>query len=412
MNQIWPSAMGDLRVVAFTAYAAGPMVARLLGQFGADVIKIESGSHIDPFRVLEPLPADDQGSGMGGFFTVLNPCNRSITLDLRHEQGVALIKELVSLSDVVVENFRPGVLERFGLGPSELFQVKPDLVVLRMPAMAMSPGWEDVELLGNNLSAMSGLSAISGDPDRMPVDPGVALSDYTYSPLQAMTALLAALHHRHLTGQGQIIEVAQLETACAALGTALLEAAVFGHGPERRGNRSRFTAPQGVYRCQDDNGEEQWCAITVATGEHWRSLCGVMGQPRWADDPRFASSSARLQREDEIDTCIERWTQGQNRQSVVESLQHAGIPAGPVQSPADLLERDPQLQARGYFTELPDNRGSRSLYENPAMHLSATPGASRKPAPVLGQDNDYVFSDLLGKSEDMVNSYIVSEVIG
>ena len=396
-----------IRVVDFTWYAAGPLCTRVLANHGAQVIKIESRARLDVVRIVGPKPPGNKSINVSGYFNNCSSDKLGVSLDLKKPEGLNIVKRLIGISDIVIDNFSASVLDRWGLTYENVVPLKPDVIMVRMSPMGLSGPWRDAALLGNHLAAMAGLYHLSGYPDRPPVGPGTAFADYTYNPFHAATALLAALHHRNRTGEGQLIDLSQYESTVAALGHFVLDAAANKRALKRTGNRSPYTAPHGVYRCR---GEDRWCAIAVSTDEKWQALCRALGDPPWSRDPKFATALSRLRHQDDLDAHIEVWTSQRTPREVMELLQAAGVSAGAVHDARDLVE-DPQLRARGQYPVLDHPEAGPTVYDGPTFPLSKTPGSVRRPAPLLGQHTDYVLTELLGLAEEQVNAYILEEII-
>jgi benzylsuccinate CoA-transferase BbsF subunit len=256
-------------------------------------------------------------------------------------------------------------------------------------------------------ASMAGMHALSGYPDREPIAPGQAYTDYVVNPHHSAYALLAALHFRRRTGRGQYIDLAQYESIVQTTGTMVLEYTTLGRSHERSGNRSPYAAPQGVYPClpEERNGtpEERWCAVSVEGDEEWCALCRVIERPELGDERRYATAAARADHADEIDAIISAWTAKRRAEDVMLRLQEAGVAAGVVQDSEDLLTRDPQLAARGHYRRVVHAEAGETRYDGPPFTLSACP-IELRPAPLLGEHNDYVFKELLGLSDAEISA--------
>jgi crotonobetainyl-CoA:carnitine CoA-transferase CaiB-like acyl-CoA transferase len=391
-------ALAGLRVVEFTAGMAGPWIGRFMAYCGAEVIKVESRQRPDVTRQYVPPWAPELGiqSQLSPWFTDWNAGKRFVALDLTKPEAVALAQRLVAVSDVVVENYAPGVIEKLGLGYAALRVVKPDLIMLSSSGYGGSGPYARYVTWGPNIEALSGLSTLSGFPDRP-----CTVTQYAYpdalSALHGFVAVLSALEHRRRTGRGQAIDLAQYETTASVIGDVLMEYLANGREPARRGNRSLTAAPHNCYRCR---GDDRWCAIAVFSDDEWPRLCGVMERPELATDARFATSAARLAHVDELDRLIEAWTASCDAYDVMRAVQGAGVAAGVVQTVADQLERDAQLAARGFFEEIEHAVKGRVLATGIPLGLTATPGRTTGTGAAVGADNDYVFRELLGLSAD------------
>lgn len=401
--------LAGIRVADFGWRAVAPISARMLAWGGAEVIRIESTTRHDGARLTPPLTPGVEGSyNVSAWFNNYNSNKLSISLNLRHPCGRDLALQLVSTSDIVVENFAGGVMDRLGLGFEDLRRVKPDVIMASHSLTGLSGPWQHVRGHGPMAAAMAGMHFLSGYADRDPIAPGQAYTDYVVNPHHSAYVLLAALHYRRRTGKGQYIDLAQYESIVQTTGTAVLEYTTLGRVRQRMGNRSPYAAPQGVYPCRPDEADAgqpsagRWCVISVANDDEWRILCRVMDQPDLADDPRYATFAARKQHEDELDGIIGIWTAGRRAEEVMHGLQAAGVAAGVVQNARDLLTDDPQMAARGHYRRLEHAEAGERMYDGPPFTLSASP-IDLRPAPLLGEHNDYVFTQLLGLTDDQIS---------
>ena len=392
-----------LRFIDFSWIQAGPWVGRYFANFGAEVIRIESSTRLDWARNVPGKPESVDGRHRkGALYTNFNCDKLGITLNLRHPKGLEVAKKLVAIGDIVIDNFSAGYMDRIGLGYDELVKVKPDIIVLSMPVFGKTGPRRKFGAYGNGIQAAIGLNAISGFPDRPPAI-NIALPDVGANPTHAAVALLAALHYRNRTGRGQYIELPQLESSLAWMETTVLEYTANQRVRGRSGNRSPFAAPHGAFPCQ---GEDRWCAIAVLTEEHWRAFCEVLGSPAWAENPKFCGLSARKENEDELERMVAEWTRSRTAEDVMRLLQGKGVPAGVCQTGEDLMLRDEHVKARECFIEL-DCEGGKALCENVFIGMSETPGKVRRAGPSMGQDNEYVYREILGLSEDELNDLYV-----
>ncbi|MBI2908397.1 MAG: CoA transferase [Chloroflexi bacterium] len=398
----------NIRVTDFSWVAAGPAATRILAFLGAEVITIESARRIDLVRGRPPLAEGKTGINVSGSFINYNPNKLAVTLNMRHPKGLELAKKLISISDITAENFTAGVLDKWGLGYEEQAKVKPDIIMLSMPVMGKTGPRRDFGGYGMGIQAAAGINFLMGRPDRMPVGTGIAYPDVGPNPRQAGTAVLAALHYRNRTGKGQAIELAQLESTVNYTGPSVLQFTANKTLQTRQGNRATYAAPHGGYRCQ---GNDRWCVIAVFTDTEWKAFCNVLGSPDWTRDPRFATLLGRKQNEDELDGLVEEWTQQRTAEEVMNSMQQAGVAAGIVQNGQDLLERDEHLKVRESYVVLDHPEAGKLTADAGYFKLSKTPGRIYKPAPVLGQDNDYVYRELLCLSEGEIDMYIVEGIL-
>ena len=388
-------ALEGLKVADFSWFISGPLVAKFLGDCGAEVIHIESGTKPDNMRSTLPMKDNVPGINRSAAFARYNNSKLGISLNLGNPKGVEIARRIAARADVVVENFSSGTMERLGLGYEELRKVNPDVIVVSLPMFGHSGPLAKHPGLGSQLADLIGFGNLTGWPDRPPISPPGAYTDFI-SPYYAISALMAALDYRHRTGKGQYIEVSQYEAGVHFVAPLVMDWFVHGREPPRTGNRCPVVAPHGVYRCR---GHERWCAIAAFTEEEWRSLCLAMGMPHLAYDPRFVTVIARLHNREELDELIEKWTMEHPAEEVMTLLQEAGVAAGIVCNGRDQNE-DPHLNARGFYRELEHSEIGRHRYLMPPFRLSRTPGEPSLPAPCLGQHNEHVYREILGMSDE------------
>jgi len=392
-----------IRVADFCWVQAGPWVGRYFANYGAEVIRIESARKVDWARNVPGGPETVNGKIQRGALFINFNCDKlGITLNLLHPKGVETAKKLVSVSDVVIDNFIAGYMDRVGLGYAELVKIKPDIIMLEMPVFGNSGPHSAFAGYGTGIQSAIGLNSISGMPNRRP-GLNIALPDMGPNPTHATMALLAALHYRKRTGRGQYIELAQFESSLGWMETTILDYTVNKRIRKPQGNRLPFAAPHGVYKCQ---GEDRWCAIAIFTEPEWNAFGEAIGNPQWTKEERFANLSSRKENEDELDKLVEAWTANKSPWDVMKLLQARGVAAGVVETGEDLVLRDEQYKAREYYLEL-DHPDGRAYCENTIIGFSETPCVVRRPAPVMGQDNEFVFKKILGLSEEeVVHGYV------
>ena len=382
------SVLKNIRILDFSWVLAGPYATRILADFGAEVIKVQ------------PLLPEAEDTFSRGYYSTWNRNKLGVTLNLNKPQGVALAKRLVGISDAVMENFTPRVMANWGLDYPGLKKVKPDIIMLSMSTMGNTGPWRDYVGFGPNVQAFSGITYLTSFPGKPPIGLGTSYADHI-AGLVACLALLGALEYRQKTGKGQYIDVSQLEAMSGLLGSAVLDYAVSGRQAEPIGNSSVQAAPHGVYRCQ---GDDRWCAISVLNDEEWQGFCRASDKLPWTEDKRFATVYSRLKNAGELDKLVEEWTKEHSAEEVMARLQGEGVAAGIVQSANDLAS-DPQLRARGFFIELDHPEMGKTMSDATPIRLSDTPAEYNRAAPVAGQDNDYVYKQLLGMTEDEVGEF-------
>jgi len=373
----------NIRILDFTWVLAGPYATRLLADFGAEVIKVQP---------LLPTEADDAFSR--GYYDTWNRNKLGITLNLNKPEGVALARRLAGKCDAVVENFAPRVMANWGLDYDNLKKVKSDIIMLSMSVMGQTGPQRDYVGYGPTVQALSGMTYLTSFPGKPPLGPGFSYADHI-AGLYASIALLGALEHRRRTGEGQSIDISEVEAMTSLLGGAVLDYTANEKEPEPTGNRSPLAAPHNVYPCR---GENRWCAIAVFTDEEWRGLKRALGNLSWAEDTRFATLSGRRENREELDGLIATWTQERTAEEVMSRLQENGVAAGAVQDAADLA-RDPRLKERGFFVDKPEVG---KFVDATPIRLSRSAAEYKRAAPSQGQDNNYVYGKLLGMSEEEI----------
>jgi len=400
------SLLKGIRVVDFSWVQAGPWVGRFFANYGAEVIRIESTLRMDWARNVPGDPEVLNGKHhKGALFTNVNCDKLGITLNLKHPKAIKIAWKLIAISDVVIDNFTADVMENLGLGYDDLIKIKPDIIALSMPVFGKTGPYRNFGGYGNAIWGMAGLDSLSGKLGQ-PLTASIALADFGPNPTHAAIALLAALHYRNRTGKGQFIELAQLESTACWLGPSVLDYTVNRHTATGHGNRSLYAAPHGVYRC---TGDDKWCAIAVQTEEEWASFCKAIDKQELIDDIRFSSLAKRKENEDQLDWIIEAWAIERTPEEVMTWLQDAGVAAGVVETGEDLLLYDQQAKYREYFVTL-DHPDGKTFCENTTIAFSGTPARVRRPGPVMGQDNEYVYKEILGMTEEEINKCYVDGV--
>ncbi len=395
-----------VRVADFGQIIAIPYTAQMLAWLGAEVILIETEQRLTT-RIWPPFAEAEPGVNRSGGFNMVNSSKMSCTLNLREPEGVELAKQIISVSDVVLENYSSGTMERMGLGYKDVRAVRPDVVYLSLGAFGRTGPMKDLVGFHSVINLFSGLASVTGHRGSHPRIMGGLFPD-AFSGCYCVLALLEALHHRAKTGEGQYIEVAMTEALATLLPEAVMEYTLDGTEPERVGNRHQDKAPHNVFRCQ---GEENWVAISVENDAQFQALAQAAGCPGWADDPRFATADARLRHQDELEPLVQQWTLGSQVQDVVERLQGVGVPAGPVLDSAQVLS-DPHMVERG-FVQSPDHAevGPRPMGAFAWGVDGGRPGVARS-APLFGEHNRQVMQDLLQVPDHEFERLIESGVIG
>ncbi len=400
---------GKLRVIDLSMGWAGPLVGSMLAEMGSEVIKVEDTRRYDWWRgSLSMGPPELQPHERSGVFNGVNRGKIDLTLNLAHPRGVAVLKRLVATADVLIENYSPDVMERFGLAYSTLAESNPGLVMISMPSYGAEGPERDARGYGNTVEAMAGVTGLCRyHDDDQPYTLSNALGD-PIGGLNGMFAVMVALHERERTGRGQWVELAQVEAATPLMAEELIGYQLSGNLPVPHGNRHPDHAPHGLYRCA---GDDNWIAVGAHTDEQWRALLGVLGLERLADDRRFSSAEARKRNEDALDEELSRVFLGLEAEEIAHRLAQAGVFAGQVNS-APLVIADAQVQARGFFIPIDREVVGTHLYPAPVARFSGTPLSSDRPAPLLGEHNEQVLRDVLGFSDEEIDSLEREGVIG
>ncbi|HMO96055.1 MAG TPA: CoA transferase [Tepidiformaceae bacterium] len=395
--------LSGIRVCDLTWIIAGPTATRVLADFGADVIRVEHQQAVDPIRVGRPINGERTTLNNSGFFNYFNRNKKSILLNVRHPLGMELLHKLIAVSDVVIENFSSGVLESWELGYEQQKAINPGIIYCSISGFGHTGRDKHFTTWGPTAQALSGLTLMSGLPGKPPAGWGYSYMDHTAGYYGAI-AIMMALHHRNRTGEGQHIDISQVEAGMVLTGPAVLDCTVNGRSWRREGmppgNRAwePGLAPHNTYRC---HGEDRWIAIAVRSDAEWQAMVRVMGEPAWATDAKFATNTGRLQHQDELDAGIEAWTREREDYAVMMALQAAGVPAGACQKPGDRFERDEQFKARGWWTTMPHaEMGEQSEFDGITPRLSLTPGGNRTASPLIGEHTFEVMRDLLGLSDE------------
>ncbi|MBN1849385.1 MAG: CoA transferase [Deltaproteobacteria bacterium] len=388
-------ALEGVKIADFTWAAAGPLTMSYLAHGGATVVKIESGTRSGASRSFPPR------GGEGGMISSMmfsndNSDKLSISINMKNPRGVEVAKKLVLWADVVAENFRPGTMEKWGLGYAELKKINPSIIMFRSSARGQTGPDSKVAENGITLQSLTGFTSLTGYPDKNdPTPPWGAYTDLT-APALGAVMLIGALDYRAKTGKGQCLDLSQLEAGLQFLAPAILDYHVNHLCARRMGNASSYGVPHGVYRC---SGNDRWCAIAIFDDREWKAFCRIMDKPEWLDDPRFATAIARKKNESELDHLINEWTVKHPVEEIMNLLQDNNISAGIVENSADILN-DPQIKERQFFEKLEHPHLGSFFHHGVGFRLSKTPCNPRTPGPILGQHTEHVCRELLGLGKD------------
>lgn len=389
-----------IRVLDISRVLAGPFCCMLLGDMGADVVKVERVGRGDDVRGV-----GDKVGGESLYYLMMNRNKRGVTLDFRDPRGIELLKALVAEADVLVENFRAGTMERMGCGYDVLREINPRLVMASISGFGQDGPYADYAAFDMIVQAMSGLMDLTGEPDRPPVTTGTFLIDYA-SGLYAALGILGALRARDATGLGQHVDIALLDTAFSFLITAIPEYLLLGKRMTRRGNRDRYAAPANLFTARDG----RHVFIASATDSLFPRLLDVMGRRDVLDDPRFATNEARMQHVEESEALLADWVSERTADEVVDLVRGAGLPCAKVATIDEAVE-DPQIRHRDMLVELEHATAGRVPMHGLNIHFSETQQQIRRPPPRLGEHNAEVYREWLGYSAGQVADLAASGVI-
>lgn len=414
--------LSGLRVLDMTVVWAGPFATVLLGDMGAELIRVESLQHPDTNTRGQPIvpPAARQGSG-GYYYPDKDPGDRpwnrnavfnaaarnkkSVTLDLMRPEGREVFFRLVRQSDVFIENNAADVVENLGITYDVLSKVNPALIMISLPAFGQTGPYKHFKAYAVNMEGVIGHTLLRTYPDSGPTETTATFVADAAAGASAAFAILAALRYRMRTGEGQCIEMSQAENVTHYLSQAVMDYSMNRRLQNSFGNRHPSRAPQGVYPC---SGEDSWVAISCGTDAEFEALSKVIGLPL---DPRFMTFQGRQAHHDELDLLISAWTADKDHYDIFHLLQQAGVPAGPVLHTSELFT-DPHLNARGFWEQVTHPEAGTHLYPGPIIEMTKTPLHIREPAPTLGQHNELIYKQLLGYSEDEYQQFVDTDMIG
>lgn len=389
-------ALEGVKILDFTWVAAGPLTTIPFAKYGATVLKVESIKKPDGVRATPPfLKSKTGGPNRSLNFSNDNANKYSLALNTKTEEGREIAKELVKWADVVAENMRPGAMDRMGLGYDVLKEINPGIIMFRSSMNGQTGPESKLAATGTELQGYSGFTELTGDPDKPPVLPYGAYTDLVV-PSLGVGMICAALDYRDRTGKGQQIDLSQNEAALQYLTPAFLDYTVNGVVETRKGNKSDYAAPHGVFQCA---GDDRWVTICVFHEDEWKSLVHAMGDPEWASDPKFATLVDRKHNEDELNAHITEWTKDQNAEDIMMNLQAVGVEAGAVWKSPDFFV-EPQMAERGYLTKLEIDDDVWMSHQGLSFQMNKTPYATSKPGPSIGEDTDWVVQDILKMDDE------------
>jgi benzylsuccinate CoA-transferase BbsF subunit len=385
-----------LTILAFCWAVVGPLTMKFFADHGATVIRVETRRRPCTMRSSAPYKDNVPNYNKGGYFNYYNSNILSFSLNMETSEAREIAKKLAVQCDVFMENYTPGVIEKWGLSYDELKKIRPDIIMLRQSGYGSWGPYSNLPAFGMVLVPIAGLPNFIGWPGKEPLPVGVSAYTDCISPRFATATLIAALDYRKRTGKGQLLDLSQFETAIYFITPGVLDYEVNGREPERIGNSSQYACPHGIYPCQ---GDDRWCTITVNDNEEWASLCREMGKPEYIKDKRFETFADRKQNEDELNAIIGEWTVGLSAEDIMKRLQTIGVPAGVVMNTEDVFN-DPQLNKRNIYWPMEHSEMGMFTHLGQSFQLSKTPAKAYSPSPLLGEHTEYVCTRILGMSDE------------
>ncbi len=395
-----------VKLLELGAGAAGPIATRYFADQGATVIRVESSKRPDFLRTLHLTEDNPFGLDGAPMFVLMNPNKKSIAIDLSRPEGIELVKRLIAWADVVSENFSPKAMAKWGLDYPSLRSIRPDLIMLSSCLFGQTGPQRMYPGFGGQGSALAGFNHLTGWADREAVGPHGTITD-SLSPRYVALLIAAALLYRKRTGEGQYIDVSQVEAGVYSLSEMIVRCSTGSDVMERRGNRDENAAPHAVFPCR---GEDRWIAIAVHAVSEWNRLVRVLGDPQIGNDPRFSTTSARFENQDALETRIAESTKSRDAFELMAALQEAGIEAGVVQR-ADDVNRDPQLEHRGHFQTLRHVHLGELRFEHYGIRFTENPRRIRTPGPNLGEHTQEILRDELGLREPEIAALVESGIL-
>jgi benzylsuccinate CoA-transferase BbsF subunit len=374
-----------------------PVLSHLLANFGAEVIRVESMSNLGPVRRFRPIHGDKPDPDLAMHFQSWNQCLLSAAADLTKPKALDLVKKLIAKSDIVIENYPPGKMAKYGLDYQSLCEIKPDIIYISLSAVGQNGPKKDLKTYGPSLGALTGLDSMLGYPD------GEAAFEYCYTdPIGSVTGIfyvLAALRHRNKTGEGQYIDLAQAESTTCLMGEAIMEYFMTNRERGMKGNQNPHMAPHNLYPCK---GEDRWVSIAVKTDNEWKAFCDAMGNPAWTKEKRFSDKQNRIRNQEKLDKFVGEWTKNLTPYEVMNILQTSGVAASP-QLEQDEIFNDPHYFHRKIYIEVDHPKlAGIPIYTQPWRFSDTQYRTDR--APMVGEHNDHVYGEILGLSKEEIEN--------
>jgi crotonobetainyl-CoA:carnitine CoA-transferase CaiB-like acyl-CoA transferase len=400
--------LANIKVLDFTQVRVGPQITQWLAVMGAEVIRVETKLRPESFKMTgNPGNLTAPTKNRVGYFASLNYSKKSITINMKTPKSFDLVKDLLKHIDIVAENYRTGVMERWGMGYADLKKINPGIILVSASGFGRTGPMKDEPAYAPVIDGFSGFSYVNGYPDGEPAEAGARGYSDSIAAYQGVFAVMAALYHRSKTGEGQFLDLSMSEADVAFAPEAVIEYAVSGRIQQRLGNSDKYMAPHGVYRCL---GEDKWIAIAVSNEKEWAALCKAMGNPKWTKEPKFAGMANRRTNKDALDKFITNWTATQEHYAAMNLLQAAGVTAGASLNVEEFCE-DPHIKAREDMVDIeyPDKTKIRRL--TLPWKLSGYGKGNYTHPPAAGEDNQYVFGELMGLSDEKIKELEKEQII-
>ena len=400
--------LADIKVLDFTQVRVGPQITQWLAVMGAEVIRLETKLRPESFKMTNnPGNITAPVKNRVGYFASLNYSKKSITINMKTPKSFDLVKDLLKHIDIVAENYRTGVMERWGMGYNDLKKINPGIILVSASGFGRTGPMKDEPAYAPVIDGFSGFSYVNGYPDGEPAEAGARGYSDSIAAYQGVFAVMAALYHRSKTGEGQFLDLSMSEADVAFAPEAVIDYSITGRIQQRLGNSDKYMAPHGVYRCL---GEDKWIAIAVSNEKEWAALCKVMGNPKWAKGAKFADMANRRTNKDELDKLITDWTTKQEHYAAMKHLQAAGVMAGASLNVEEFCE-DPHIKAREDMVDIeyPDKSKIRRL--TLPWRLSGYEKGNYMHPPAAGEDNHYVFGEIMGLSDEKIKELEKEQII-
>jgi crotonobetainyl-CoA:carnitine CoA-transferase CaiB-like acyl-CoA transferase len=400
--------LANIKVLDFTQVRVGPQITQWLAVMGAEVIRVETKLRPESFKMTNnPGNLTAPVKNRVGYFASLNYSKKSITINMKTPKSFDLVKDLLKHIDIVAENYRTGVMERWGMGYADLKKINPGIILVSASGFGRTGPMKDEPAYAPVIDGFSGFSYVNGYPDGEPAEAGARGYSDSIAAYQGVFAVMSALYHRSKTGEGQFLDLSMSEADVAFAPEAVIEYAVSGRIQQRLGNSDKYMAPHGVYRCL---GEDKWIAIAVSDEKEWAALCKAMGNPKWTKDAKYSDMASRRTNKDELDKLITGWTNKQEHYAAMKLLQAAGVMAGASLNVEEFCE-DPHIKAREDFVDIeyPDKTKIRRM--TLPWKLSGYGKGNYTHPPAAGEDNQYVFGQIMGLSDEKIKELEKEQII-